>query len=181
MAKRTTKKPGLPRELRAAIQIESPGLWIGALTHEEISKQISRQAEKKLAAMMKHFNIPPHSPYKWKHLSFCLAKEFGLMVVTLKLPKKPHASRVWSEKEHLLIERMNKKIADRRQRGLSVSIRNIARYLKTDHPEYKHLTEKSIINRYGEATKRRSEPHPWSRALDPRIARLFGLPRMPEK
>jgi hypothetical protein len=77
------------------------------------------------------------------------------MEVALKRPKKPHASRVWSEKESLLVERIDKKIAERRQRGLSVSIRNIASYLTAD-PEYEHLTVKSIVNRYGEANRRRA-------------------------
>ena len=181
MPKKTIKKPGvnLPSNLRLPIQIKSLGLWIGSLTRAEIRKQLSEQAEKRLVALLKHFNIPLHSPDKWKHLCFCLAEEFGLMEVTLKLPKKPHPSRVWAEKEHLLIERMDKKIADRRQRGLIVSIRNIARYLKSDYNEYKHLKVKSIVNRYGEAKGRRSKPHPWSRAS--RIPRLVGLPRMPEK
>ena len=78
------------------------------------------------------------------------------MEATFKRPKKPHSSRLWSEKESLLVERIDKKIAERRRRGLSVSIRNIARYLTADS-EFKHLTVKSVVNRYGEAKRRRSE------------------------
>jgi hypothetical protein len=156
--RKAIKKPGtsLPSGLRAPIQIESLGLWLGSLTRDEIIKQLSEQADEKLNALVKHYNIPLHSPEKWKHLSWCLAEELRLMEVTLKRPKKPHASRVWSEKESLLVDRIDKKIAERRRRGLSVSIRNIASYLNAD-PEFKHLTVKSVVNRYGEAKRRRAQ------------------------
>jgi len=159
MPKNTIKKRGanLPSELRAPLQVESLGLWLGSLTREEISKQISGQAEKRFVALMKHFNISLRSPDKWKYLCFCLAVEFGLMEATFKRPKKPHASRVWSEKESLLVERIDRKIAERRQRGLSISIRNIARYLTAADPKFKHLTVKSLANRYGEAKRRRTQ------------------------
>jgi hypothetical protein len=155
--RKAIKKPGasLPSGLRAPIQIESLGLWLGSLTRDEIIKQLSEQADEKLNALVKYYKIPHHSPEKWKHLSWCLAEELGLMEVMLKRPKKPHASRVWSEKESRLVERIDKKIAERRQRGLSVSIRNIASYLTAD-AEYKHLTVKSMVNRYGEAKRRRA-------------------------
>ena len=114
MPRKAIKKPGasLPSGLRAPIQIENLGLWLGSLTRDEIIKQLSEQADEKLNALVKHYNIPLHSPEKWKHLSWCLAEELGLMEVTLKRPKKPHASRVWSEKESLLVERIDKKIAE---------------------------------------------------------------------
>jgi hypothetical protein len=158
MPRKAIKKPGasFPSGLRGPIQIESLGLWPGSLTRDEIIKQLSEQGGEKLNALVKHYNIPLHSPEKWKHLSWCLAEELGLMEVMLKRPKKPHASRVWSEKEIRLVERIDKKIAERRQRGLSVSIRNIARYLIAD-PEFKHLTVKSVVNRYGEAKRRRAQ------------------------
>jgi hypothetical protein len=81
MPKKTIKKPGvnLPSDVRLPIQIESLGLWRGSLTRAEILKQLSEQAEKKLIALLKHYNIPLHSPHKWKHLSLCLAEELRLM------------------------------------------------------------------------------------------------------
>src|SRR5262249_55725713 len=159
MPKKTIKKPGvnLPSDLRLPIQIESLGLWPASLTRDEIIKQLSEQADEKLNALMKHYNIPLHSHEKWKHLSWCLAEELGLMEATFKRHKKPHASRVWSEKESLLVERIDRKIAERRQRGLSVSIRNIASYLTAADPKFKHLTVKSLVNRYGEAKRRRTQ------------------------
>jgi hypothetical protein len=156
MPRKAIKKPSLPSGLRAPIQIECLGLWPGSLTRDEIINQLSEQGGEKLNALMKHYNIPLHSREKWKHLSWCLAEELGLMEATFKRPKKPHASRVWPEKESLLVERIDKKIAERRQRGLSASIRNIASYLTAD-PEFEHLTVKSMVNRYGEAKRRRAE------------------------
>ena len=76
MPRKAIKKPGasLPCGIRAPIQIESLGLWIGSLTRDEIIKQLSEQADEKLNALMKHYNIPLHSHEKWKHLSWCLAE-----------------------------------------------------------------------------------------------------------
>jgi hypothetical protein len=183
MPKKRAKRPGanLPSELRVPLQVESLGLWPASLTREEISKQISEQVETRSIAWMKHYNISLHSPDAWKHLCLCLAVEFGLIEVTLKThkPKKPHPSSVWFKKERLLVERMDKKIAERRRRGLSVSIRNIADHLRKSYPEYRNLTVKSIVNRYGEAKRLRSVPHPWSKAS--RLAHLAGRCRVPEK
>jgi hypothetical protein len=151
MPKKTIKKPGanLPSDLRLPIQVKSLGLWTGSLTRAEIRKQLSEQAEKKLIALLKHFNIPLHSPHKWKHLSWCLAEELRLMETTFKPPKRPHASSVWPMGEHLLVKRMDEITAKGRLTAMAAAKTLIAR-----HAEYKHLEPKSLVNRYSEAKKR---------------------------
>src|SRR5262249_19791097 len=149
--KKTIKKPGvnLPSDLRLPIQIESLGLWTGSLTQAEIFKQYFEKGEKRLIALLKHYNIPLHSPYKWKQLSWCLAEQLELMEVTFKLPKRPHASSVWPMGEHLLVKRMDEITAKGR-----LSAKAAAKTLIARHAEYKHLEPKSLVNRYGEAKKR---------------------------
>ena len=175
MPKKTIKKSGvnLPRDLRLPIQIESLGLWTGSLTPAEIRKQLTEKAEKRLIALLKHFNIALHSPHKWKHLSWCLAEELRLMEVTFKPPNRPNASQVWPMGERLLVKRMDEITAN----GLSAKA--AAKTLIARHAEYKHLDPKSLVNRYGEAKRRRSEPHPWSKPS--LVSRLFARSRVPEK
>ena len=100
MAKKKTrkKKPrgNLPSDLRKQIYVESPGLWAGALTPDEITRQIYQQADKKFVDLMKHYNIPLQSPEKWWALSFYLASDMGLMDVTLgPRPRGRGRPRIW--------------------------------------------------------------------------------------
>jgi hypothetical protein len=159
-----TKKAGgkprakLPKELKQAIYI-SLGIWRQGLTSDEIKRQLHQQVNKKLKALMNHYNILTNSSDKWKDLSFCLAEELGLMTVTLDQPKGPGKPSVWSyEDAKRLVQRMGEEI-----QRLSKKLKRKPNRVATDaaialakkYPEkYGHLDSKSLVNRWGEAKER---------------------------
>jgi hypothetical protein len=153
MPKKKAETPGatLPSDLKAPIHIELTtgiGLWgRKPLKRAEIARQVSKKVAERFDALMKHYKIRTNSSDKWTHLSFRLAAELGVMVITLELPKGPGAPRVWSTAASLLLQRMDEIITQRSLRTLEA-----AKILIRKYPDdYKSLTAKSLANRYGEA------------------------------
>jgi hypothetical protein len=111
MPKKKAETPGatLPSDLKAPIHIELTtgiGLWgRKPLKRAEIARQVSKKVAERFDALMKHYKIRTNSADKWTHLSFRLAEELGVMVITLEQPKGPGAPRVWSTAGDLLIQR----------------------------------------------------------------------------
>ena len=136
MTKKKTrkKKPGanLPRHLRKSIYVESPGLWAGALTPDEITRQIYQQADKKFVDLMKHYNIPLQSPEKWWALSFYLASDMGLMDVTLgPRPRGRGRPRIWGAAGSIVRRRISD-LADKRPDN-----RRLSKNSAAENPDYK--------------------------------------------
>jgi hypothetical protein len=149
--KAETSGATLPSDLKAPIHIELTtgiGLWgRKPLKRTEIAQQVSKKVAERFDALMKHYKIRTNSSDKWTHLSFRLAEELGVMVITLEQPKGPGAPRVWSTAGNLLIQRMDEIIAKR-----SLPTLEAAKILIRKYPDdYKSLTAKSLANRYGEA------------------------------
>jgi hypothetical protein len=156
MSKKTPKKCGanLPSELRAPIYVEVTtglGLWqTKPLTKIEIIKQASKLTNQRLEVLMRHYRISPSSSNKWQRLSFHLAKELGLMDITFE---KPRSRKKFGQLKAggTLIERMDKlraKYPDLESLAVAAIVRR--KYLD----DYKDLTPKSLVNRYGEAKQR---------------------------
>ena len=151
-----TKKAGgkpktkMLKELKQAIYI-SLNIWRRGLKSNEIKTQLRQQVNKKLKALMNHYNIPTNSSDKWKDLSLCLAEELGLMTVTLDQPRGSGAPPVWSKAERRLLERWEgESTRDPRKRAREIAETLIKKYPK----EYGDLTWKSLVNRRGEANRR---------------------------
>jgi hypothetical protein len=145
------KATNLPRDLKAPIQLELTtgiGLWGSrSLTRAEIAQQVAKKVANRFNAVMKHYAIPTNSSDRWTHLSFRLAEELGMLVITLEEPKGPGAPRIWSTEGNLLVRRMDAIIGERSLRTLEA-----AKILKRKYPDdYEDLTAKSLANRYGEA------------------------------
>jgi hypothetical protein len=153
MPKKKAKSPGanLPGDLKAPIHIElTTGIGLlgtKPLTRAEIARQISKKVAERLDALMKHYKIRTNSSDKWSHLSFRLAEELGVMVITSEQPKRSGAPRIWSTAGSLLVQRMDAMISKR-----SLRTSEAAKILIRKYPDdYKRLTAKSLANRYGEA------------------------------
>jgi len=154
MQKKKATAPGanLPRDLKAPIQLELTtgiGVWGSrSLAPAEIAQQAAKKVANRFDAIMKHYAIPTNSSDRWTHLSFRLAEELGMMVITLEQPQGPGAPRIWSHHEgSLLIQRMDAIISGRSLRTLEA-----AKILIRKYPDdYEGLTAKSLANRYGEA------------------------------
>jgi hypothetical protein len=139
------------RVLKAPIQLELTagiGLWGSrSLTRAEIAQQAVKKVANRFDAIMKYYAIPPNSSDRWIDLSFRLAEELGMLVITLEEPKGPGAPRIWSTEGNLLLRRMDAIISERSLRTLEA-----AKILKRKYPDdYEDLTAKSLANRYGEA------------------------------
>jgi hypothetical protein len=149
--KATTPGASLPRDLKAPIQLELTtgiGLWGSrSLTRAEIAQQWAKKVANRFDAILKHYAIPTNSSDRWSRLSFRLAEELGMMVITLEQPKGPGAPRIWLKEGNLLIQRMDAIISERSLRALEA-----AKILIRKYPDdYGGLTAKSLANRYGEA------------------------------
>jgi hypothetical protein len=153
--KATTPRANLPRDLKEPIQLELTtgiGLWGSrSLTRAEIAQQVAEKVANRFDAILKHYAIPTNSSDRWSRLSFRLAEELGMMVITLEQPKGPGAPRIWLKEGNLLIQRMDAIISERSLRTLEV-----AKILIRKYPDdYEGLTAKSLANRYGEAKQRK--------------------------
>ena len=149
--KATTPGANLPGDLKAPIHFELTtgiGLWGSrSLTRAEIAQQVGKKVAKRFDALMKHYRIPTNSPDRWTRLSFRLAEELGVMVITPEQPRGSGAPRIWSPAGSLLVQRMDAIISERSLRTLEA-----AKILIRKYPDdYKRLTAKSLANRYGEA------------------------------
>ena len=157
MQKKKATAPGanLPRDLKAPIQLELTtgiGLWGSkSLTRAEIAQQVAKKVANRFDAIMKHYAIPTSSSDRWMHLSFRLAEELGMMVITSEQPKGSGAPRIWSAAGSLLIQRMDAIISERSLRPLEAAKILIRKY----RDDYEGLTAKSLANRYGEAKQRK--------------------------
>ena len=154
--KATTPRANLPRDLKEPIQPELTtgiGLWGSrSLTRAEIAQQVAEKVANRFDAILKHYAIPTNSSDRWSRLSFRLAEELGMMVITLEQPKGPGAPRIWLKEGNLLIQRMDAIISERSLRRTIDAAKILIR--KYPH-EYEGLTAKSLANRYGEAKQRK--------------------------
>jgi hypothetical protein len=172
--KRTRAK--LPRDLKKQkIYFQPLGLWPKSLTSDEITLQIYQQADRQLEALIKHYKIPPHSPERLWLLSFYLARDMGLMEIAFGPPPRGRGRpRKWknTEKGDIASKRISDRVDKRRSSKNSdvaiLSKTRAAAHLIEQHPEYKNITSKSLVNRAGEAYKRKKQTPgvpcqlPWS-------------------
>src|SRR5262249_31103938 len=118
-----------------------------SLTRAEIAQQVVKKVANRFDAIMKHYAIPTNSSDRWTDLSFRLAEELGMLVITLEEPKGPGAPRIWPTEGNLLVRRMDAIISQRSLRTLEAAKIMIRKY----PDDYEELTAKSLANRYGEA------------------------------
>jgi hypothetical protein len=170
--KKTHKKRprgNLPKNFKAPIYVDSIGLWRGSLSDDEITQQIYQQADKKLEELMKHYNIPLHSPEKLWALCFHLARHMGLMDIEPgPRPRGRGRPRKWLTEGNIASARIDEMVGRRR-----FSKNSAATNLIKQLPEYKHLRSKSLVNRAGEAKTRKKQT--------PGVPLSAPLERPPEK
>lgn len=118
------------------------GLWGKSLTGAQIDEMVSRQVDELFKTLMEHYGISVNSSDKWRYLSWCLAEELGLISFE---PPKGRRPRIWAVASILLIKRMDEILARGR-----LSTNAAAAHLINQYPEYRHLTPKSLVNRYNE-------------------------------
>jgi hypothetical protein len=152
MPKKKAKTPGanLPSDLKAPMHIELMTgfglLETRPLTKTELAQQVCKKVGERFDALMKHYKIPTNSSDRWAELSFCLAEELGVMVITTERPKGPGAPHVL-QAASLLLQRMDELITKH-----SLSRLEAAKILIRKYPDdYKGLAAKTLANRYGKA------------------------------
>jgi hypothetical protein len=161
----------IPRALKKKKHVFVPETDLSGqpLVGKELDRRVNRQIEDVANPLMKHYGISLQSPHRWRYLCWCLLQERGL--ITFAPPREPLRRRVWKRGRNKLVERVDEVVAKGR---LTVSA--AIAHVRHQYPEYQHLEQKSLANRYYEA-KRALDISKHPLGLWPLEMRLKYLPK----
>ena len=138
-AKPPTKRR-IPRALRKQKHVLVPETDLSGqpLVGQKRDDYINRRIEEIANPLMEHYGIWLLSPDRWRHLSWCLLEECGL--ITFAPPKEGRRERVWKQGGTELVQRMDEIVAKGK-----LTVRAAAGVLIGRHPEYKHLDASRLL------------------------------------